>query len=611
MRIFLLSLILACFAFHIRNYVFNLTQVYVAQDGVYKSRIAVNGISPGPLIEGDEGDRIRVTVINFLQVRAAIHFHGILQIGTPWADGVPGLTQYPIPSGGSYNYTFQLLNQSGSTWYHSHFRGYLSDGLYGAIYIRPSPERQRPYGLITNTPQDLEELHALEKNPNHLIADDTFKHQMDDVIARMFHFGVDPVCIQSILVNGKGRIFCHSHERFYHLAKKNKYLRKIPHFDSMGCLRDDSIFEYQDESLDHFALELPGYSPGCSPTLSDNFIYFTNGSNWQYVNIINAGGQYTKGFSIDDHEIYVVAVDGIFIHPQRATSIMLPVGTRMTVCFETRKEQHENVHKPFAIRFAAVHTPQFIEGKAFLLYGSPSDFDEDEIRVTQERNEIDNGIKFQDLDGYPLTKSFNCLWPHHTRPYEDSAALKHTGPGDVTFNFYLNRTGMVDFSMFEDKTQLPHDFEIREPLLLSCAKKDLVATHRSKAFLQPPVKTGQVVDFIINNYKHINHPIHLHGHFVHLISYSDKVNFPYHTVEDAIANNYPNLNLVDPPLTDVVMVAVGGHVVLRIVANNPGVWLLHCHNIGHLLGGMGAVLFEGLEELPSLLEDYRKSTEPR
>lgn len=582
-----------------RYYEFNLTQEYYAHDGVYKSVKAINGMSPGPTLIGDENDWVEILVNNQLEVRAAIHFHGILQVGTPWSDGVPGVTQYPIPSGGNFTYRFQLKNQSGAMWYHSHYRGYLSDGLYGMIYIRPSPRRKRPYHLITNISKDLEMLYRLEKTPSVLIADDAFRQNMDDIMARMFHFGVDPVCIQSLLINGKGRVYCHSHERFYTLAKKKPFLKRVPYFDSMGCLRDDSFLKYNDHTLDHFALELPGYSLDCKSTLSENFIFFTNGSRWQYVNFLNAGGQYTKAFSIDDHKFYVIAVDGAFVFPQKVTSVVLPVGSRMTVCFETKPEQHESTHKPFAIRVAAIHTPQFIEAKALLVYGKREDFDEDDIRGFQEYNELNNGKKFQDVDGFPTNKHCKWIWPHHTHPYEKENQLHKIEPADVTFKFFLNRTDMVKFSMFEDWSELPSDFEVQKPMLHQLQDGTLNVT-KSKAYLQPPVKLGQIVDFIINNYKRINHPIHMHGHYVHILSFSDQENFPYNSIAEAKKHKYPLLNLDNPPFSDVVMAAVGGHVVLRITANNPGIWLLHCHNIGHLLGGMGAVLFESLEEIPSL-----------
>lgn len=598
--LFLTSPILA----KINYFVFNLTHEYVALDGVYKAIMTINGMSPGPSIEVDEGDYVHVTINNFLHVRAAFHFHGVLQKNTPWADGVPGITQYPIPSGGSYVHHFRVENQSGALWYHSHFRGYSSDGLYGILYVRPGPHRERPYHLITSNNTEIEQLMILEKSPTHLIADDTFKQTMDDVIARMFHFGVDPVCIQSVLVNGKGRVYCHSHETFYRLAKKNKHLNKIPHFDSMGCMRDDSIVSWKNKSLDHYALELPGYSPDCKPTLADNFEFYTNGKQWQYANLLNAGGQYTKSFSIDDHELWVVAVDGTFVIPQRTNVVYIPAGSRVSIVFQTKAENHEVTNRPFSMRFTAVHTPQFIEGKALLVYGKPTDYDEDERCYFQEYNELINGERFVNLDGYPYHKRCKAIWAHHFRPLEKHLVLQKTGAADVTYRFYLNRTDLVLFTMFEDGSLVKDGFELAKPLLQSWDDGDWDVFAQNPTVLKPMLEKNNVADFIISNWKHINHPIHIHGHYFHLVSYSDRENFPFASIEEALAANYSQLNLNNPPLLDVVLVPVGGHAVLRITADNPGIWLIHCHNIGHLLGGMGAVLLEAGSKMPPMPEFF-------
>ena len=55
--------------------------------------------------------------------------------GTPWSDGVPGLTQKPIEPGQSYVYRFKAY-PPGTYWYHSHTRTTLLDGLYGPLHIR-------------------------------------------------------------------------------------------------------------------------------------------------------------------------------------------------------------------------------------------------------------------------------------------------------------------------------------------------------------------------------------------------------------------------------------------------------------------------------------------
>lgn len=594
-------LLIPALVYSLSHYNFTLTDSYEAKDGTYKSYKTINGLSPGPAIIVDEDSWVEVSVHNLLETSAAFHFHGVLQYGTPWSDGVPGVTQEPIASGDNYTYKFEVKNQSGCLWYHSHYRGYLSDGLYGVLYVRPKKERQRPYHLITTDEKELSLLMQLEQDPSFLIADDSFRQPMDEVIMRMFHYGIDPLCIQGILINGMGRIRCHLEDRFKQLASKNPFLASIPYFDPLGCLRDDSIVEFEGSLLDHYSLESPGYSAPCKPTYSPLFVHYTKNLSWQYINLLNAGGQYTKLFSIDDHEFYVVAIDGVFVYPRKLSNVVLPVGSRFTICVETRREQHKNPHRPFLIRFTATHAPQFVEGIALLVYG----FEDSSRQSTSLDNaaatnldSYQNGIRYTDLDGHLVSRNYQVLWPQQTKPFENQYRLQHNGSASRTYSFFLHRYEFVLFSMFEDGRKLPLSMEREEPLLKCLAEEKFSSLSKSSAILQPPVQKGEVIDLILDNYKHINHPIHLHGHFVHVVSYSDHENFPYKSIQEAIDNGYSGVNVIDPAYLDVVLVPVGGHVVLRFVADNPGIWLLHCHNVGHLLGGMGAVLLESLEEIP-------------
>jgi FtsP/CotA-like multicopper oxidase with cupredoxin domain len=51
----------------------------------------INGKFPGPVIELNRGDRLVVNVTNGLRANATtMHWHGILQNGTSWYDGVHG-----------------------------------------------------------------------------------------------------------------------------------------------------------------------------------------------------------------------------------------------------------------------------------------------------------------------------------------------------------------------------------------------------------------------------------------------------------------------------------------------------------------------------------------
>lgn len=46
---------------------------------------------------------------------------------------------------------------------------------------------------------------------------------------------------------------------------------------------------------------------------------------------------------------------------------------------------------------------------------------------------------------------------------------------------------------------------------------------------------------------------------------------------------------------DTVVAAVGSYVVIRFIADNPGLWLMHCHVDWHMLAGMALTIMEGAD----------------
>lgn len=122
-----------------RVYNFVLSRGVLAPDGVSKPVILVNGAYPGPSIEANWGDTIKVTVTNNIQASGSdsaegtsLHWHGLLQKGTGFYDGVPGLEQCPIAPGQSLTYTF-LADQYGTSWWHSHFSAQYTAGAFGPM----------------------------------------------------------------------------------------------------------------------------------------------------------------------------------------------------------------------------------------------------------------------------------------------------------------------------------------------------------------------------------------------------------------------------------------------------------------------------------------------
>ncbi|KAH3772987.1 hypothetical protein DPMN_174335 [Dreissena polymorpha] len=59
------------------------------------------------------------------------------------------------------------------------------------------------------------------------------------------------------------------------------------------------------------------------------------------------------------------------------------------------------------------------------------------------------------------------------------------------------------------------------------------------------------------------------------------------------AGEFPR-NLVNPVYKDTVTVgSKGGYAIIRFKADNPGIWLFHCHNEGHMMQGMALVFKVG------------------
>lgn len=80
----------------IRSYDFTISRGILSPDGYQRSMILINGQFPGPTVEANWGDTIRVTVSNNITHNAegtSIHWHGFLQHGSQWMDGTPGKYQ--------------------------------------------------------------------------------------------------------------------------------------------------------------------------------------------------------------------------------------------------------------------------------------------------------------------------------------------------------------------------------------------------------------------------------------------------------------------------------------------------------------------------------------
>jgi CopA family copper-resistance protein len=110
--------------------------------GRARTALAVNGLTPGPLLRWREGDTVTLDVVNRLDEPTSIHWHGIRLPSD--MDGVPGLSFAGIPARGSFTYRFPVV-QGGTYWYHSHSGVQEPLGLFGPIVIEPRGGEAHPH----------------------------------------------------------------------------------------------------------------------------------------------------------------------------------------------------------------------------------------------------------------------------------------------------------------------------------------------------------------------------------------------------------------------------------------------------------------------------------
>ncbi|CAH9109664.1 unnamed protein product [Cuscuta europaea] len=145
-----------------------------------------------------------------------------------------------------------------------------------------------------------------------------------------------------------------------------------------------------------------------------------------------------------------------------------------------------------------------------------------------------------------------------------------------------------------NQTQPPDSYDVKNYDIYS-EPKNPNATASSSYY---KLKFNSTVDVILQNANVLSgqvsetHPWHLHGHDFWVLGYgAGKYNH---------STDQHKLNLVNPIMKYTAPLHGYGWTALRFKADNPGVWLFHCHLDAHFFMGMGVVFEEGIEQVGEL-----------
>ncbi|KAF4446126.1 hypothetical protein F53441_10189 [Fusarium austroafricanum] len=257
----------------IRRYDFTITRDNITPDGYALSTILINGQFPGPLIEANWGDTIQVTVHNEIENEGtSLHWHGLLQKGTPFEDGVPGVSQCPIAPKKTFTYQF-LADLYGTTWYHSHYSAQVAAGLFGPIVI---------YG-----PQENRGKRDYDIDVGPVMLGDWYHKEYYDLVEEVLApNGPGFVLSDSNLINGKGNFNCSS----------------VAPGDKTPCKSNAGISKFR----------------------------FKRGKTHR-LRLINPSAEAIQRFSIDGHTLKVIANDFVPVKPYDTKVVTLGVGQRTDV----------------------------------------------------------------------------------------------------------------------------------------------------------------------------------------------------------------------------------------------------------------------------------------
>ncbi|KAF8131810.1 laccase [Boletus edulis] len=166
---------------------------YIAPDGFNRSATLVNGVFPAPLIQANKGDLFSIRLFNELTddtmpLETSVHWHGIFQRKSNWADGTAWVTQCPLRQQETFVHKFNPIGQTGTYWYHSHYSTQYCDGLRGPL-------------VIYDPDDPLANLYDVD-DENTVITLSDWYHTPSIQLGQIFG---GPVVANSTLINGKGR----------------------------------------------------------------------------------------------------------------------------------------------------------------------------------------------------------------------------------------------------------------------------------------------------------------------------------------------------------------------------------------------------------------------
>ncbi len=516
--------------------------------------ILLNGQLPAPTLEFTEGDDAEIIVKNNVpNQELSIHWHGILL--PPEMDGVSYVNTPPIRSGQSHTFKFRI-RQSGTYWYHSHTGVQEQKGVYGGIIIHPRKE-------------------TLQYDKDVVVVLSDWSDENADQILRNLRKDGD------YYLQKKGTV------RSWYGAIRAGSLGNMLYneWTRMGGM------DLSDVGYDAFLI---------NGKISSQLAELKKNQRVR-LRLINAAASSYFYVSLGDNLMNVVSADGMNIMPMKAKDLLIGMAETYDLIFTVPDNRN------YELRATCQDGTGFTSG----WIGSPNGskvFAPDRPRPDlyakmdhkAHEGHMNHGGGGHEGHSAQVNGAVSGEEHHGSTSSSESApdanAHFHGGSEAAGAPDKKSKDHFHDGSKPEQKNshpthQMKHEVE-------SLSVDDLMSPIKMQPFTKPTydvklvlggdmnryiwyindkaihqdrnivINEGDVVRFTFKNSTMMHHPMHLHGHFFRVLTHHGDFSPLKHTVDV-------------PP---------HGTRTIEFTANEPGEWMLHCHNLYHMKNGMARVV---------------------
>ncbi|XP_043726101.1 laccase-17-like [Telopea speciosissima] len=527
-----------------RHYKFDIKLQNVTRLCHTKSIVTVNGQFPGPPLVAREGDQVLIKVVNHVQNNISLHWHGIRQLRSGWADGPAYITQCPIQTGQSYVYNFTITGQRGTLLWHAHI-SWLRSTLYGPIIILPKHGVPYPF------------LKPYKEVP--IIFGEWWNVNTEAVINQALQTGGGPNVSDSYTINGlPGPLYnCSAKDTFKLKVKPGKtYLLRLIN----AALNDELFFSIANHTVTIVEADAVYVKPFNTKTLliapgqTTNVLLKTK-PKFPNATFLMAARPYFTGRGTFDNSTTVGILE--YEHPTTSSSSSsLPTSIKNLPLFKPPLPSLNDTSfvTKFTKRFRSLATttfpanvPQTVDRHFFFTVG---------------------------LGTTPCPKNQTCQGPTNTTKFSgniNNVSFVLPNRALLQTHFFGQSSKGIYTTDFPKSPLIPFNYTGTPPnnTMDSNGTKVVVLNYNTS------------VELVLQDTSILgaeSHPLHLHG-------------FNFFVFGQGFGNfdpkkDPPKFNLIDPVERNTIGVPSGGWVAIRFLADNPGVWFMHCHLEVHTSWGL-------------------------